>query len=81
MTLTHTFICSNPLSPEGGVILGGQEGLYRVHPGAANVRMIGHLTGNAEQSGGIWGTGFRQTDLEQTFYFKSHLRLQKSKLR
>lgn len=52
--------CSNSLLPEGGVVLGWQEGLHRFRPGAANVRVIGHLTGNAQQPRGVWETGARR---------------------
>lgn len=44
---------SEPLSPEGGVVDGRQEGGDGVDPGAADVRVIGHLAGNAQQPWGI----------------------------
>lgn len=52
--------CSNSLLPEGGVVLGWQEGLYRFRPGAADMRVVGNLTGNAQQPGVVWETGVKQ---------------------
>lgn len=49
--------CSKPLSPEGGAVHSWQKGLNLIHPGAANMCVIGQLAGNAQRPGGIWETG------------------------
>lgn len=53
--------CSALVLPEGGVVLGWQKCLDRFHPGAANMCVIGHLTGNTQQPRGTWEVGVRQS--------------------
>lgn len=61
----YCLACSTRLLPEGGVVRGWQEGLDGFHPGAANMRVIGHSAGNAQQPGGIWEAAVRQIHWEK----------------
>lgn len=47
---------------EGGIILCWQKGLYSFYPGAANMCVIGHLTGNGQPPRGMAQPEFYRTE-------------------